>query len=204
MQAKLLHVLDSKEIRAVGAVKPVTVDTRVIVATNTDLRKRIEAGEFLEDLYYRLNDFIVDVPPLRERTEDLPLLVDHFLKKFAEQYGRPGARLSPEVRRALLEQPWQGNVRELEKTIRRLVVLSDDDLPIGLDLLPPDLQERIPAGPAGQTTLREEIARTERRVIADALRQSGGNKSQVARDLKVSYPSLLKKIKEYGLEPAKK
>jgi transcriptional regulator with PAS, ATPase and Fis domain len=84
------------------------------------------------------------------------------------------------------------------------VVLSDDDLPIGLDLLPPDLQERIPAGPAGQTTLREEIARTERRVIADALRQSKGNKSQAARDLKVSYPSLLKKIKEYGLEPAKK
>ncbi len=200
VQAKLLHVLDSKEVRPVGSVKPYRVDTRVVCATNTNLREKIKAGEFLEDLYYRLNDFILTVPPLRERREDIPLLIEYFLKKFSQQYGRPEVKLSPEVRRVLLDHPWPGNVRELEKTIRRLVVLADEELPVGMDLLPLEIQND-PGPVAAGTTLREEVSRTERRVIADALRASGWNKSQAARTLKVSYPCLLKKIKEHRLAP---
>jgi transcriptional regulator with PAS, ATPase and Fis domain len=199
VQAKLLHVMDSKEVRPVGSVKPHRVDTRVICATNTSLRERIKAGEFLEDLYYRLNDFIVTVPPLRERREDLPLLLEYFIKKFSNQYGRPEVRLSPEVRRVMLDHPWPGNVRELEKAIRRLVVLADEELPVGLDLLPVEIQTEK-QGFSGQT-LREEVARVERRVIAEALRANDWNKAQVARVLKVSYPCLLKKIKEHRLVP---
>ncbi len=201
VQAKLLHVMDAKEVRAVGSVKSFRVDTRVIVATNTNLMERIKAGEFLEDLYYRLNDFILHVPPLRERREDIPLLIEHFLRKFSRQYERPEVHLTPEARRVLLEQQWRGNVRELEKTIRRLVVLADDDVAAGIDLLPADLlspgaQRKVSAS----TTLRDEVAKTERRVISDALRANGWNKAQVARELKISYPCLLKKIKDFGLE----
>ncbi len=198
VQAKLLHVMDSKEVRPVGSVKPYRVDTRIICATNANLREKIRAGEFLEDLYYRLNDFILNVLPLRERREDIPLLVDYFLKKFSNQYERPEVKLSPEVRRVLLDHPWPGNVRELEKAIRRLVVLADEELPAGLDLLPVEIQTE-PASDLLGKTLREEVARTERRVIADALRAANWNKSQVARQLKVSYPCLLKKIKEHHL-----
>ena len=197
VQAKLLHVMDSKEVRPVGSVKPYRVDTRIICATNSNLRAKIEAGEFLEDLYYRLNDFILTAPPLRERREDIPLLIDYFLEKFSGQYGRDGVRLSAEVRRVLLDYSWPGNVRELEKTIRRLVVLADEDLPVGVDLLPVELQTETPRLPGA--TLREEVARTEKRVIEEALRSNNWNKARVARMLKVSYPSLLKKIKEHQL-----
>jgi transcriptional regulator with PAS, ATPase and Fis domain len=200
VQAKLLHVLDTKEVRPVGSVKPHQVDTRVICAANTNLRERIQAGEFLEDLYYRLNDFILSVPPLRERREDIPLLVDHFLTRFSAQYDRPLVKLSPEVRRALLEYSWRGNVRELEKTMRRLVVLAEDGAPIGLNLLPAEISAEEPAPAGGGTTLRDEVSRTERRVIAEALRAHKGNKARAARELRVSYPCLLKKIREYGLE----
>ena len=200
VQAKLLHVMDSKEVRAVGSVKFHRIDTRVICATNTDLRDRIKSGEFLEDLYYRLNDFIVRVNPLRERREDIPPLIEHFLQKFSGQYGRPDVRLSPEVHRILMEQPWRGNVRELEKTIRRLVVLADEEVPVGPELLPVEIQMVDTPGPV-DSTLREEVARTERRVIGEALKLNNWNKAKVARTLKVSYPCLLKKIKDHGLTP---
>jgi len=205
VQAKLLHVMDTKEVRPVGSVKSYRVDTRVICATNTNLMERIRAGEFLEDLYYRLNDFIVSIPPLRERREDIPLLIDYFLEKFSRQYGRTPVVLTSEVRQTLLDQRWRGNVRELEKTIRRLVVLADEELPVGPQLLPVEIQ--TPGGRERRgdlTTLREEVARTEYRVIAEALQIHGWNKAQVARSLKVSYPCLLKKIKEHGLAPPRK
>jgi transcriptional regulator with PAS, ATPase and Fis domain len=202
VQAKLLHVMDSKEVRPVGSVKSHRVDTRVVCATNTNLRQKIEAGEFLEDLYYRLNDFILKVPPLRERREDIPVLMDYFLKKFSRQYGRPEVKLTPEVQRVLLELPWRGNVRELEKTIRRLVVLADEELPVGPELLPVEIQVSAAEDLTGEpSTLREEVARTEKRVIGEALRAHRWNKARVARSLKISYPCLLKKIKDYNLVP---
>jgi transcriptional regulator with PAS, ATPase and Fis domain len=126
--------------------------------------------------------------------------VDHFLTRFSAQYDRPLVKLSPEVRRALLEYSWRGNVRELEKTMRRLVVLAEDGAPIGLNLLPAEISAEEPAPAGGGTTLRDEVSRTERRVIAEALRAHKGNKARAARELRVSYPCLLKKIREYGLE----
>ena len=198
VQAKLLHVMDTKEVRPVGSVKSLRVDTRVLCATNVNLRQKIAAGEFLEDLYYRLNDFIVLVPPLRDRREDIPPLIDYFVNKFSTQYGRPEIRLTAEVRRILIELPWRGNVRELEKTIRRLAVLADDSQPVGIELLPAEIQVFDPE-PQNGATLRQEIARTERRVIAEALKSHSWNKAQVARALHVSYPCLLKKIREFNL-----
>ncbi len=201
LQAKLLHVLDKKEIRPVGSTKWETVDTRVLCATNADLKDRIRSGRFLEDLYYRLNDFILKVPPLRERRDDIPLLVDYFLRKFSAQYGKGTIELLPEALDSLKEQDWRGNVRELEKTIRRIVVLAEENEPIGLDAVPQDRNTTAPQPNGGPlASLRDEVARTERRVIGEALAKSSWNKSQAARDLKVSYPCLLKKIKELGLE----
>ncbi|NNF08008.1 MAG: sigma 54-interacting transcriptional regulator, partial [Candidatus Eisenbacteria bacterium] len=204
VQSKLLHVLDTKEVRPVGSVQSFVVDTRVICATNSELRQQIEDGQFLRDLYYRLNDFTVPVHALRERPEDLPLLIDHFLTKFCDQYDRDMVKLSPQVREALLNHKWPGNVRELEKTLRRLVVLSDAGTLVGAELLPAEMQvDTTPVhGNGAPTTLRAELARTERRVLLDALQERDWNRSKVSRDLKISYPSLLKKIKEYNLEPA--
>jgi transcriptional regulator with GAF, ATPase, and Fis domain/tetratricopeptide (TPR) repeat protein len=200
LQAKLLHVLDKKEIRPVGSTRWQAVDTRVICATNVDLRERIRGGRFLEDLYYRLNDFIIKVPPLRERTDDIPILIDHFLARFATQYGKGELILLPELRKALVEYEWRGNVRELEKTVRRMVVLADDNEPLGLNALPFERPLAAAASSPGNSSLRDEVARTERRVIADALERFLWNKSRTARELKISYPCLLKKIKEHGLE----
>jgi transcriptional regulator with PAS, ATPase and Fis domain len=200
VQAKLLHVLDKKEIRPVGSTKWVTVDTRVVCATNVDLRDWIKQGKFLEDLYYRLNDFSIRVPALRERREDIPLLVNHFLQKYAAQYGKPTPALTSAVLQTLIDASWRGNVRELEKTVKRMVVLVDDGAAIDVDLLPPELVASPGDNGNGKRTLRAEVERTERRVIGDALRNAGWNKARVARELKISYPSLLKKIREFGLD----
>lgn len=203
LQGKLLHVLDQKEIRPVGSTRWVRVDTRVIVATNVDLRERIRSGRFLEDLYYRLNDFIIKLPSLRDRRDDIPVLVDHFLARFGAQYGKDGVEMRPEVRQALVDAEWRGNIRELEKTVRRMVVLAEDGEPIGLDLLPwerPLSTPRPALESAGALSLRDEVARTERRVIGEALGRHQWNKLRVARELKISYPCLLKKIKDLGLE----
>ena len=201
VQAKLLHVMDSKEVRQVGALKSITVDTRVICATNTNLLERIKAGEFLEDLYYRLNDFSVVVPPLRDRRDDIPLLIDYFLNKFCTQYDRPPVQLTAEARRILLDQQWRGNVRELEKTIRRLVVLADEELPAGPELLPVELSDGQPAAHPGGHPAR---GGRPHRATGDCGCAEGLRLEQVpgGRSLKVSYPCLLKKIREFGLAPS--
>lgn len=200
LQGKLLHVLDQKEIRPVGSTRWHKVDTRVIVATNVDLRERIRGGRFLEDLYYRLNDFIIKVPALRDRRDDIPLLLDHFLARFGAQYGKGVVEMRPEVRRALVAAEWRGNVRELEKTVRRMVILAEENEPIGMDLFPGDHPTAPPVPADAGGSLRDEVARTERRVIGDALGRNHWNKLRVARELKISYPCLLKKIRDLGLE----
>jgi transcriptional regulator with GAF, ATPase, and Fis domain len=203
MQAKLLHVLDRAEIRPVGSTKVIHVNVRVVCATNVDLLARIREGRFLEDLYYRMNDITVTVPPLRDRREDIPLLTDHFLRLYARQMDKPVPELKREVRRVLLEHEWRGNVRELEKTIKRLVVLWDGEETAGLALLPPEMRE--PGAAAGEDEveglrLRSHVERVERRVIREALETSGWNKSQAARSLGISYPTLLSKIRLLQLD----
>lgn len=203
VQAKLLHVLDRSEIRPVGATRARRVDARVICATGVDLRERIQEGRFLEDLYYRLNDITVRVPALRERREDIPVLAQHFLALYSRQMEKPVSGFAPDVLQAFLEHVWPGNVRELEKTVKRMVVLADEGDTLGLDLLPPDLQDARaaarPARPAGRS-LRSNIHELERRMIADALDRNRWNKARAARELGLSYPTLLSKIRTLELE----
>ena len=202
MQAKLLHVLDRQEVRMVGDTKWRKIRCRVICAANVDLREHIRKGDFLEDLYYRLNEFSVVVPPLRERPDDILALARYFIGRSASRMSRRPDGLSPEVERMLVTYEWPGNVRELEKTIERMVVLSADGEPLGIDLLPEPIVPRIGTGTTvgGGTTLREEVRRLEARLIGQTLRENNWNKLRTARALKLSYPALLKKIREYNLD----
>src|SRR6202167_2716497 len=134
-QSKILRVLQDRKFMHLGGVQEIQVDVRIIAATNVDLRQMVREGKFREDLFYRLNVITLDLPPLRQRREDIPLLVDHFLKKYSEENERPRRRITTEALRPLVSYSWPGNVRELENTIERAVVLSSDS-DIGLDLLP--------------------------------------------------------------------
>ncbi|MBD3162232.1 MAG: tetratricopeptide repeat protein [Candidatus Eisenbacteria bacterium] len=199
VQAKLLQVLDRREFRPVGGLQAKKADVRILCATNTDLAAAIREGRFLEDLYYRLNDFTVAIPALRDRREDIPLLVRHFLARFVREMDRRPAGIGREVLRRLMDHDWRGNIRELEKCVRRLVVLSEDGEWISLDLLPPELQAEVVAKENG-STLREAVQRLEADLIRRTLQEVGGNKSETSRRLRISYPSLLEKIRRYGLE----
>ena len=205
VQAKLLHVLDRGEIRPVGATRSKRVDARVICATGCDLRERIAQGRFLEDLYYRLNDITVRVPALRERRDDIAVLAQHFLGVFSRQMEKPLRGFEPEVIRGFLRHEWRGNVRELEKTVKRMVVLADEGDALGLTLLPPEMVDVAPAPEPARTngqTLRGNVAALERRMIAEALDRNRWNKARTARELGLSYPTLLAKIRGHRIERA--
>lgn len=209
VQAKLLHVLDRGEIRPVGATRTKKVDSRVICATSSDLRQRIADGRFLEDLYYRLNDITVRVPALRERRDDIPVLAQHFLTQYSEQMEKRLRGFEPDVLQLFLDHEWRGNVRELEKTVKRMVVLADEGDALGMELLPTELQERARAAQTRQAaradsrTLRESVGQLEREMISEALTRHGGNKARVSRELGLSYPTLLAKIRLHRLEPSR-
>lgn len=212
VQAKLLHVLDRGEIRPVGATRNRKVDARVICATSSDLRDRIREGRFLEDLYYRLNDITVRVPALRERREDIAILAQHFLALYSRQMEKPLRSFSPDVMSVFLGHEWRGNVRELEKTVKRMVVLADEGDVLGLELLPIELLEARNASPSAPIrvpvegiaamgrTMRDSVSELERQVITEAMTRLKGNKARVARELDLSYPTLLGRIRTYGLE----
>ncbi len=201
IQGKLLQVLDNREVRPVGGNKSTKVDVRVLCATNVNLKARIAKGEFLEDLYYRLNDICFRVPPLRDRPEDIPLLVDHYSRRFASEMGKQISGVEPEMLRLFAELPWRGNVRELEKVVKRMVVLANEGEPLSLRLVPRELlraeEETNGNSPA---TLRVEVAKVERKLIGQALERSNWNKLKAARELSLSYPTLLQKIKIYQLD----
>ena len=202
VQAKLLHVLDRSEIRPVGATRSKKVNARVICATGCDLRERIKEGRFLEDLFYRLNDITIRVPSLRERREDIPVLAQHFLAVFSRQMERAPKGFAPEVLRLFLEYEWRGNVRELEKVVKRMVVLAEDGDTLGVDLLPSEFQGRTrdPEPRGTPRLLRSNVSQLEKRMIADALDRNRWNKAKVARELGLSYPTLLAKIRTLGIE----
>ncbi len=201
IQGKLLHVLDNREVRPVGGNKSTKVDVRVLCATNVNLKTKIAKGEFLEDLYYRLNDICFRVPPLRERPEDIPLLVDHYNRRFSAEMGKEIPGVEPEMLRLFAELPWRGNVRELEKVVKRMVVLANEGEPLSTRLVPRELL-RAEEDTNGDTpsTLRAEVAKVERKLIGAALERSGWNKLKAARELSLSYPTLLQKIKNYQLD----
>ncbi|UCF78192.1 MAG: sigma 54-interacting transcriptional regulator [Candidatus Eiseniibacteriota bacterium] len=199
VQAKLLHFLDKKEIRAVGSTKWKKVDARIICATNLDLRQLIKDGAFLEDLYYRLSDITISVPPLRERRDDIPLLVEHYLREFGGNGETRPRPVSRGAMQALMDYDWPGNVRELEKTVKRMLVLAGPDGELTSELLPREISHQE-GGVIEGGSLRTEVERTERRVIGETLEKHGWNKARAAKSLGISYPTLLKKIKELSID----
>ena len=204
LQAKLLHVLQDFQFSRVGGHAPIDVDARVIAATNRSLEEAMARGEFREDLYYRLNVVEIQVPPLRERREEIPALVTYFLHKFNAQYGRQKS-LSPETLALLTEQPWSGNVRELENIIRRMVVLADGERDFEAQVARLRPVRSVAASPKQSVTesLREIARRgareAERHALAEVLERVRWNRAEASRILKVSYKTLLNKIKECGI-----
>jgi len=210
LQVKILRVLQEHAFERVGGTRTIEVDLRVLAATNQDLASRVQAGEFREDLYYRLNVVPIEVPPLRERKSDIPLLCDFFLERLARQKGLEHKELSPEVRQRFQRYSWPGNVRELENLLERLVVLAEgetvgpDALPAKLDgeAAPPDNGNdgELPAVvlPPGGLNLKATLEQLERRLIAQALEQSGGVKAQAAALLGLNRTTLVQKLKKLG------
>jgi two-component system response regulator AtoC len=193
IQVHLLRVLEEKEFARVGGNQPIKVDVRVVSATNKDLKKAVASGEFREDLYYRLNVVAIELPPLRERKEDIPLLAQHFLNDFAVENQKRITGFSPEATEFLLGYDWPGNVRELENAIERAVILAKDSI-ITVAELP---QENMSLGRSG--SLGKNLKEVEKDHIMDVLNETGGNYSEAARILGITRMTLYNKVKEYGL-----
>ncbi len=197
VQIKLLRVLEEKRFERVGGEETVEVDVRLIAATNRDLKEAIATGSFREDLYYRLNVVNIHVPPLRERKEDIPLLVAAFLKEFSQENGKTIDGIDAKARFALYNYSWPGNVRQLRNSIESAVVLSKAST-ITLDDLPPNIR-----GESGTDSLRlpvgASLADVEKEVIRSTLAREGGNKSRTAEILGIGRKTLHRKIEEYGL-----
>lgn len=206
-QAKILRVLQDRKFMHLGGVQELQVDVRIIAATNIDLKPQVAEGRFREDLYYRLNVITVDLPPLRNRREDIPMLVEHFLKKFCAENERPLRQLTPEAMRPLLDYSWPGNVRELENVIERAVVLSSGPS-IGIDLLPDPVVGR---GVAGQVVEQRPDASLfdleddfTRRIVVDMLEKTHWNQTEAAERFRVPLSTLNQKIKRLSIEIRKK
>jgi DNA-binding NtrC family response regulator len=224
MQVKLLRVLQESEFERVGGIKTLKVDVRLVAATNRDLLKEVAAGNFREDLFYRLNVVPVHLPPLRDRREDIPLLVQYFVSKFNERLKKSITGVEPDALARMVAHPWPGNIRELENVLERTILFCEGpaikahDLPPELGAapavapLPPGPEGRAgeitsprvmlpPPTPAGslKEMVKVETERLERELIQRALDETGGNVTQAARKLKISRKSLQNKMKEFGL-----
>jgi len=197
IQVHLLRVLEEKEFNRVGGNEPIKVDVRVISATNRDMKEAIARGKFREDLYYRLNVVNIELPPLRERTEDIPLLAEHFLKGFALENQKEIAGFSPEATDFLLKHDWPGNVRELENAIERAVILAHNPVIEAADL---SQQELVPAG---STSPAKNLKQVEKKHIQNVLAETGGNYTEAAKILGVSRMTLYNKTKAYRLNVKK-
>jgi Nif-specific regulatory protein len=192
LQAKLLRVLQNREFQRVGGTRTIRADVRVIAATNRDLEAALKEHSFREDLYYRLNVVAIEVPPLRERKEDIPLLAAWFAKKFSVAANRPVSGISPQARICLMSYDWPGNVRELENAIERAVVLGSSDFVLPEDL-PEAVTESAASPAAGSGAYHEVLTATKKRIIEDALAQSQGNFTEAARRLGV-HPNYLHRL----------
>jgi transcriptional regulator with PAS, ATPase and Fis domain len=201
LQAKLLRVLQEREFERVGGTRAIKVDIRLIAATNRDLTEMSRAGEFRQDLYYRLNVVTVHMPPLRERREDLPLLAQYFVQKHAESAGRRVTGLSQEAIDCLRRYDWPGNVRELGNVIERALVLGSTEL-IQVEDLPDTLQETSPSEEGSSCGFTEMVNEAKKRIVLDALHQTSGNYSEAARLLRIHPNNLHRLIRNLNLKPA--
>jgi DNA-binding NtrC family response regulator len=197
VQIKLLRVLEEKKFERVGGEETIEVDVRLIAATNRDLKEAISKGVFREDLYYRLNVVNIHIPPLRERKEDIPLLVTAFLKEFSQENGKPIEGIDPKARLALYNYSWPGNVRQLRNSVESAVVLCKGQT-IGLEDLPPNIRGES-GGDSVRLSLGASLADMEKEVIRSTLVREGGNKSRTAEILGIGRKTLHRKNEEYGL-----
>lgn len=199
MQVKLLRVLQEHELERVGGHETINVDARIITATNRNLEDEVAAGRFREDLYYRLNVVVLDVPPLKDREGDVPLLVDFFVQRFAKKNSREVRGVTPECMDVLMRYPWPGNVRELENTIERGIILMRGEY-LDVGGLPLTLQrwagKNAPPEPDRPATLKE----AEKALILKTLEETGGNRSEAARRLQITRKTLLNKLKSYNIQ----
>ena len=212
-QAKVLRALQEQRVEPVGGSGSVDVDVRVIAATNKDLEAEIRGGRFREDLYFRLNVIPFQVPPLRDRREDIPLLVRHFMQVLSAEHGRKAREVVPDALEALARLPWPGNVRELRNILERLVIMTPGErielqhlpttLASSLSARPPAADESSPAA-SGDGTLLAAREAFERRYILERYRECGGNMSRTAESLGVERSNLYRKMKAFGLLPARR
>ncbi len=206
-QAKILRVLQDRKFMHLGGVHEIQVDVRIVAATNVDLRQMVREGKFREDLFYRLNVISIDLPPLRTRKEDIPLLADFFLRRYSDENQRSIRRLNAETLRELLNYAWPGNVRELENVIERAVVLSTGP-EIGADLLPDQLSGRGTAIPMlenrGDASLFDVMEECERHIINDMLEKCAWNQTEAAERFHIPLSTLNQKIKRLNIEIKKK
>jgi two-component system, NtrC family, response regulator AtoC len=200
VQAKLLRAIESREIQPVGSTRRVQVQARILAATNRDLREASRAGRFREDLYYRLAVVEIRVPPLRERREDIPLLANHFVQKYARELGRDVRGIAREALALLAGHEWKGNVRELSNAIERAVIFASEG-EIRPDDLPEAVRAATPMDPEYSANLREATAEFERTHILRVIEQSGGNKRKAAKALGVGVTSLYRKLGTSGSPP---
>jgi two-component system response regulator PilR (NtrC family) len=203
-QAKLLRVMQEREFMRLGGVDTIKVDVRIVAATNIDLRRAVEEGRFREDLYYRLNVIAIQLPPLRQRKEDIPALVTHFVDKYAKENGKEVGGVTPDAMQALLDYDWPGNVRELENVIERGVVLTTSEQ-IGRELIPDHVRTapsfhvpHLTVPPEG-ISLRDVIANFERRLIESTLESTGGVQKEAARLLGLKPTTLNEMIKRHNI-----
>jgi len=201
LQAKLLRVLTEDVVRRVGDTASIAVDVRVVAATLRDLEAEVGAQRFREDLFYRLNVVPVRVPPLRQRRDDIPLLVRHFVARANQRLGRAVRGATPEAMTRLVEHEWKGNVRELENLIERVMVLTDGDwiTPDALPVLEPGPRTGEIDDGKDELSIKKTTRRLEERLIRQALEKTGGNRTHAARLLEISHRALLVKIREFGI-----
>ena len=199
-QVKLLRVLQQREFERVGGTETIKANVRLIAATNKDLEKAMAAAEFREDLYYRLNVFAIFVPPLRERKADLLLLADHFSEKFAREHQRPIRRISTPAIDMLTSYHWPGNIRELENTIERAILMCDGEVIHGHHL-PPSLQTAEASGTVTRVSLKDAVGAYEKDLLQDALKTTRGNRAKAARLLDTTERIVNYKVRLFGIDP---
>jgi two-component system response regulator AtoC len=203
LQVKLLRVLQDGEIRRIGESKPIQIDVRIVAATVKDLAKEVNEGRFREDLFYRLNVLPIHIPPLRERKEDIPLLIRHFIGKCNKAMNKNVADIDHSALETLINYKWYGNVRELENTVERAIVLSEKNN-IGLENLPVEIQNfeeefQAESWPDEEYSIKKTSKILEINLIKKALKKTKGNHTHAAKLLEISHRALLYKIKEYGI-----
>jgi DNA-binding NtrC family response regulator len=200
LQVKLLHVIQTKELTPVGDTRVITVDVRIIAATNADLMQRVKEGRFREDLYYRLNVIEIHMPSLRERSDDIPVLIKHYLDIFAKEAGKNIKDIDYEAMQALLAYDWPGNIRELRNTIERAVVLSDGEMITIHDLT--DKFRTLDVEGISTSSLRQALDNFEREYIRRSLTENKGNKESTAGKLGIDLATLYRKLKKLRIETA--